>query len=270
MNEIFASEFMQRAAIAGLIIGILGSYYGTFIVQRRMSFIGDGLAHAAFGGVALGILLNTEPLLIAIPFTVLVSLSINWLRRGTRLGSDTSIGILFAVSVALGIIFLSLKDHFATDAMNYLFGSILAVTVNDLIIGIILLIITILTFFRYWGRWAYATFDSELAKTDRIKVRKDDTVLSVLIALTVVISIKIVGIVLIASYIIIPAASARLLSKTFYQMTVISIAIGAISSLAGLVLSFILDLPAGAVIILVQALIFIVSLIINKIYYGNK
>jgi len=115
MSEFFTMPFLQRALIAGIMVGFLASYYGVFIVQRRMSFLGSGLGHAAFGGVALGLLLNVQPLWVAIPFTVIVSLAISLLREKTKLAADTAIGILFSLSVALGIIFLSFKQ--ATPSM---------------------------------------------------------------------------------------------------------------------------------------------------------
>lgn len=266
MFDLFQFPFMIRALIAGILVGFMGSYYGVFIVQRKMSFLGSGLAHAAFGGVALGLLLNAEPLYIAVPFTILIAVLIVFLREKTRLGIDTTIGILFSVSVALGIIFLSLKKNYSSDAFTYLFGSILSVFPLDLYVSAALSLITILTFFRYWQRWAYASFDNELAETDRLPVLRDDYVLAILTAVTIVVSVKIVGIVLIASFLVIPAASARLVSGTFLKMTVVSILIGSGSAFLGLWLSYLLDLPSGAVIILLQAAVFSVSAIIVRIF----
>ena len=260
MFDIFTQSFMLRALIAGVLVGFISSYFGVFIVQRRMSFMGSGLAHAAFGGVALGILLNTQPLLIAIPFTILASFGITMLREKTRLGVDTSIGILFAISVALGIIFLSLKRAYTADAFAYLFGSILSVQLIDLLIISILSIIAIITFFLFWQGWAYSTFDNELAKTDRVHVTRDDYILNTLIAITIVVSVKLVGIILVAAFLVIPAASSRLVTHTFFSMTLVSIIFGVVSSIAGLWLSYLLDLPSGATIILVQAFLFFISI----------
>src|SRR5690606_28850708 len=125
---------------------------GVFIVQRGMGFLGSGLAHAAFGGVALGILLETEPIWVAVHFTVIVAIGITWVKDKTKLGGDTTIGIFFSVSMALGIIFIFLKRQYSSDAFNYLFGSILSVTLLDIIVPIILIIIT-LFLFPFWKRW---------------------------------------------------------------------------------------------------------------------
>jgi len=264
MIEIFSLPFIQRAAIAGILIGFITSYYGVFIVQRKLSFLGSGLAHSAFGGAALGLLLETEPLWVALPFTVIISILIVYLKEKSKLSGDTSVGILFSVAVALGIIFLSLKKGYTTDAFTYLFGSILSVQKIDLIFSSLLALLSVGTFFSQWKKWAYATFDVELAQADKISVLKDEYILSVLISVTIVISIKVVGIVLLTAFLVIPAATARLISSTFFKMTIYSIIIGIVSSFVGLVASIQLDLPTGAVIILIQALFFTISLFFSK------
>lgn len=263
MLEIFSYPFMQKAIVAGILVGFIASYYGAFVVQRRMSFMGSGLAHTAFGGIALGLLLESEPLWIAIPFTVIVSLMITWIKQKAKISVDTSIGILFSVSVALGIIFISMKEGYSVDAFTYLFGSILSVNPSDLWFSSILAFITILTFFKLWHKWAYSSFDLELASADRHKVQRDNYLLSILIAVSIVIAIKLVGIILIAAFLVVPPAAAKLLSRTFYRMTIWSVAIGIFSALSGLYLSLLMDIPSGATIILVQALIFVLALIIS-------
>jgi len=264
MIEIFSLPFMQRALIGGILVGFLASYYGVFVVQRGLSFLGSGLAHAAFGGIALGLLLRFEPLWIAIPFTVAVAIGIAWIRYRTKLGGDTAVGIFFAVSMAMGIIFLFLRREYTADAFTYLFGSILAVTSKDILLAVVMVIITILTS-PLWKRWAYASFDRELAETDRVPVILDDYLLSILIAVTVVVAIKVVGIVLIAAFLVIPAATGRLLSSSFRTMTICSIVFGMSSAIIGLIISYYLDVPSGATIILFQALLFFIAMIINSI-----
>jgi zinc transport system permease protein len=262
MVEILSLPFMQRALIGGAMVGFLASYYGVFVVQRGLSFLGSGLAHAAFGGVALGLLLRTEPLWVALPFTVLVAIGIAWVRYRTQLSSDTAVGIFFSVSMALGIVFLFLRREYTADAFTFLFGSILAVTETDILITLTIVVITLFTY-PLWKRWAYASFDRELAQTDRLPVIKDDYLLSILIAITVVVAIKVVGIVLIAAFLVIPAATARVLSRTFRMMTIISVIIGVLGALAGLILSYYVDIPSGATIILIQALLFFISMLIR-------
>ncbi len=264
MFDLLTLPFMQRALIAGVLIGFLASYYGVFVVQRGLSFLGSGLAHAAFGGVALGLLLESEPLWTAVPFTIIVAIGITWVKNRTELGSDTTIGIFFSVSMALGIIFLYLRKQYSTEAFTYLFGSILSVTIIDIIFAASIVLVTFL-FLPYWKRWAYSSFDRELAQADRIPVLFDDYILSILIAVTVVVSLKLVGIVLIAAFLVIPAASARLLSKSFSRMTVISVSVGMLSAIGGLWISYYLDIPSGATIILLQAVVFILAVISHSI-----
>jgi zinc transport system permease protein len=263
MVEIFSLPFMQRALIGGVLVSFLASYYGVFIVQRGLSFLGSGLAHAAFGGVALGLLLHTEPLWIALPFTVVVAIGIAWVKYQTELSSDTAVGIFFSVSMALGVVFLFLRREYTADAFTYLFGSILAVTKMDIWITLLVVFITLFTW-PLWKRWAYASFDRELAQTDRLPVIRDDYILSVLIAITVVVAIKVVGIVLIAAFLVIPAATARILSRTFRMMTVVAIILGIFSALGGLIVSYYVDIPSGATIILLQAVLFFFAMVILR------
>ncbi|AEB12128.1 metal ABC transporter permease [Marinithermus hydrothermalis] len=263
MLEALSLPFMQRALIAGILVGGLASYYGVFVVQRGMSFLGSGLAHAAFGGVALGILLGTNPLWVAVPFTVVVALGIAWVRARTALGGDTAVGIFFSLAVALGVLFLSLRREYTADAFAYLFGSILAVVPADLWVVLGVVGGTLLAL-PAWGRFAYATFDRELALSDRLRVERDDYLLTVLIAVTVVVAVKVVGIVLVASFMVIPAATARLLSRTFYGMTLVSVLIGVISAPVGLWISYGWDVPSGAAIVLVQATLFFLALLLRR------
>jgi len=263
MFEILSYPFMQRAFIGGLLVGYLASYYGVFIVQRGLSFLGSGLAHAAFGGVAIGILLQTEPLWVSLPFTILVAIGITWIKEHTRLGGDTAIGIFFSVSMALGIIILSLQHTYSTSALTYLFGSILAVTWLDIIISGLMVLLSA-ALWPLWRRWAYSSFDQELAISDHLPVHRDDYILSILIAVTVVVAMKMVGIVLVAAFLVIPAAASRILSHTFRHMTLISIAIGVLSAFIGLYVSYFLDIPSGPAIILVQAGAFILALVVKQ------
>ncbi|RMH73667.1 MAG: metal ABC transporter permease [Gemmatimonadetes bacterium] len=264
MLDILSLPFMQRALIAGILVAGLASYLGVFVVQRGLSFLGSGLAHAAFGGVALGLLLNTEPLWVAIPFTVFVAVAITWVHEQTDLSGDTTIGIFFSVSVALGVIFLFLKREYTADAFTYLFGSILAVTPTDLwLSGGVVMATALLS--PVWCRWAYRTFDRELAEADRLPVQFDDYLLSILIAVTIVVAVKVVGIILIAAFLVIPAAVAKLISRTFIQMTLYAMGTGVFSATIGLFASYYLDMPSGAMIILVQAVLFFTGMILRRI-----
>lgn len=252
-------DFLLHALVAGLCIAATASLFGVFVVQRRMAFLASGLGHAAFGGVAVGIFAGlTDPTWLGIPYTVGAALAIQWLRRHTPLSADTIIGILLSVSMAVGIVLLSLTPRFSTDAMSYLFGSILFVRESDAWLAGCLLAATVALLWGggLWGRWAYATFDGELARADRLPVSRDDDLLAASIALAVILAVKIVGVVLVGAFAILPAATARLVAARFTTMTVLSVVFGCASVLGGLVLSVQLDWPSGATIILIQSLLF--------------
>ena len=260
----FEYEFIRNSITVGILISIVCSMLGVFIVQRKMSFLGSGLSHSALGGIGLGLLLGIEPLFIAIPFTLIVSLLITLLNEKTKIELDTSIGILFSASIALGIIFIAMKNGYSSDAYSYLFGSVLAISNIDVFISMLIVLLTVIIICIYWKDWAYITFDKELAISDGINVKRGNNIFSIILALVIVISVKLVGIVLISAFLILPPAIARLFSKTFIQMTVLAIVFGLISTILGLYISFVLDIPSGATIIIIQSIIFALSAIYSR------
>jgi zinc transport system permease protein len=263
LTDTFALPFMRHALAGGVMLALLAGYFGVFVVLRRMSFLGNGLAHAAFGGVALGLLAGVAPIAIAFPFAVAVAVGIVWIERRTTLESDTAIGVFFAVSMAAGIALLSMRERNSVDAMTYLFGSILAIRVTDLWITGGLLAAAVVAAVPCWGRWAAATFDREMAEADRLPVALDDYLLAVWIALVVVCSVKLVGIVLATAFLVIPAAAARLMTRRLITMTLLSIGLSVASVVGGLILSYRYDPPAGAAIVLVQAALFAFGLVVG-------
>jgi zinc transport system permease protein len=262
--------FLRRAFLGGAAIATMTGLLGTFVVQRGLAFLGDGLAHASFGGIALGALvaatsagsgLLDQPLWLALPFTVGAALAIAWVRDRTELSSDTAIGVFFAVSVALGVLFLSRipPDRNVVDVYHLLFGSILAVGPSDLRIILGTAAGVVGTLVAVWGRLAYVTFDAELAASDGVPVRALDYALFVLAAVAVVVSAQVVGIVLMAAYLVIPAAAARLRARSLARMSLGAVAIGVTTTLAGLAASYLVDVPSGSAIILLQAAVFVLA-----------
>ncbi len=275
LAEAFAFPFMQRAVVAGLLIALMCALLGVFVVQRRLSFLGDGLAHAAFGGMGIGAFVIVSsglltqgaailrnPLWIAVPFALLTGLGIAWVRDRTELSSDTAIGVFFAVSVALGVLFFS-RIHpdvnIGVNVMDLLFGSILAVRPSDLGIIAVVAVVSVALLVALWGRLAYATFDDELARTDGVRSRALEYLLFGLAAVVIAVSATVVGIILMAAYLVIPAAAARIWARSMIGMTGIALAIGTATTLAGLAGSYLFDLPTGSAIILTQALVFVVA-----------
>lgn len=267
--------FMQRALAAGALIAVMAGLLGVFVVQRRLSFLGAGLAHAAFGGMGLGAFvivssgllasgvgLLRHPLWIAAPFSLLAALGIAWVREHTELSSDTAIGVFFAVSVALGVLFFSIIPpdvNLGLSLMDLLFGSILAVTGPDLIAIAVVAAVAVTFLLGLWGRLGYATFDDELARTDGVPTRLLEYLLFACAALVIAVSSVVVGIILMAAYLVIPAASARLLARSLAQMTALSVLLALLSTVVGLALSYLVDVPSGSAIVLVQAALFLVA-----------
>lgn len=275
LHGLLSLGFMQRALLAGVCIAIVSGLLGTFVVQRGLAFLGDGLAHAAFGGIALGalvaatagnVVLLEHPLLVAVPFTLAAALGIAWVRDRTALSSDVAIGIFFAVSVALGVLFLSVipPDRTVVDVWHLLFGSILAVGATDLVVIVSVSAFVFALLAVTWPWLGYATFDSELAQTDGVKVRALEYMLFALAALVVVVSAQVVGIVLMAAYLVIPAAAARLLSRSLITMTILSVLLGFVSTVAGLLFSYFWDIPSGSTIILSQAALFLLAALMQR------
>ncbi len=271
----FGFPFMRRAAAAGTLIAIMCALLGVFVVQRRLSFLGDGLAHAAFGGMGIGafVIVSTgllaqggallrNPLWVAVPFALLTGLGIAWVRDRTELSSDTAIGVFFAVSVALGVLFFSRihpDTNIGVNVMDLLFGSILAVRNTELLIigGVALVAIAFL--WVRWGALAYATFDDELARTDGVRSRLLEYQLFGLAAVVITVSATVVGIILMAAYLVIPAAAARLWARSMASMTAFALCIGTSTTLLGVAGSYLFDLPTGSAIILTQALVFVLA-----------
>ncbi len=272
--------FMQRALAAGVLIAVMSGLLGVFVVQRRLSFLGAGLAHAAFGGMGLGAFiivssgllasgvgLLQHPLWIAAPFSLLAALAIAWVREHTRLSSDTAIGVFFAVSVALGVLFFSLIPpdvNLGLSLMDLLFGSILAVTRPDLAAIAVVAVVAVAFLLGVWGRLAYATFDDELARTDGVRARLLEYLLFACAALVIAVSSVVVGIILMAAYLVIPAASARLLASSLAQMTVLSVVLAVVTTVVGLGLSYLADVPSGSTIVLTQAALFLVAAVVAR------
>lgn len=256
MLDILHYPFMQRAFAGGILVAVLASFYGPFIVQRQLAFLGSGLAHAAFGGVALGLLLNQDPLWVAIPFTMAVAAGIVWVRSRTGLAADTAVGIFFSLAMALGVIFLFLRETNSSDAFAYLFGSILALEPRDIYLTAGVLVAN-LALIPLWGRWAYATFDRNLAVVDNHPVVRDEYLLSISVAVVTVVSIKVVGILLMSAFLVIPAASARLVSRRFIHMMFYTLLLNVLGVAAGLTCSYYSDLPSGPTIVLVQTALFV-------------
>jgi len=254
----FTYEFMQRGFIASVIIGIICSVIGCYVVIRSMAFMGDAMAHAILPGVAIAYILNGSLTLGALVASIVIALGIGQLSKQGRLKEDTAIGILFSAFLALGILIISSIRTYAVDLSHILFGNILGVSRNDLIFTAVAGFIVLLFIFIFYKEFMIISFDQVFARSVKIPVEVYRNFMLVLMALTIVASIQTVGVVMIAAMLVTPAASAFLLSKRLPVMMSISCLIGVLSSIIGLYISYYANVASGAAIVLTATVIFLI------------
>jgi zinc transport system permease protein len=259
MENILAYGFMQRALLSGLFIALACAILGVFLILRRDAMIGHGMAHVTFGGVALGLFLQVTPLLAALVVAVGCALLIVKLKERAGLYEDTAIGILSSAGMALGVVLATLSGKFNVDLFAYLFGNILAISPLEVGIAVALAVTVVVVMVCFYQEFLYETFDAESARTAGIRVRLLDALIAVLTAVTVVIGMKVVGILLVAALLVIPSAAGLQLAKSFKQAMVISSAISLGSVTGGLLMSFYWDLPASGTIVLLSFATFMLS-----------
>lgn len=267
--EILSYGFIQRALLAGLLVGILSAVLGVFLVLRRLSLIGDGLAHVTFGSVALALftgLNGAAMLLISLPVVVLASLGILKLSGQSRLGGDAAIGIVSSVGVSLGVLLAVLGKGYGVDLFSYLFGSILAITETELLVAVGLFITVMLLLGLFYNDLAAICFNEDLARTSGIRVSFLNNLLAILTALTVVLAMKLVGIMLISALLILPAATALQLARGFRETVMFAIVTAILAVVGGIVASVLLNLPTGATIILLAFLLFCLALLLGRFF----
>ena len=264
MLEMFDYPFMQRAFIAGLMIAVLASLSGSFIVLRRHSLLSETLAHVSLVGVAVGLLFGIAPLWMAVAASLIASWLIEYLRSIHGMYSDSVLAIFLSGSLALAIVIVSLAGSFNASLFSYLFGSILSVSVKDLwvmgIAGGVAMALLILFFKELY----FIAFDEDVARSGGIKVTMLNFMLVSVIAVIIALSIRVVGTLLIGALMVIPPVAAIRFGLGFYPTTLLSIAISLISVVIGLSASYLFSLPSGAAIVLCLLAFFIVALVINR------
>ena len=257
--------FAQRALVAGTFIALLCSTLGIFLVLRRFSLIGDGLAHATFGSVALAMLLNMTPLYASIPIVMACSLGILKLTEKARLYGDAAIGVVSSMGIATGIILSSIAGCFNVDLFSYLFGSILSISTTEVIISTVLSLMVILVIILYYHELMSITFDAESAKVSGINTKLINNIFVLLTAMTVVLSMKVAGILLISALFIFPPITALQIAQSFNMMIICSGLSAIISVISGIIVSFFLDLPTGATIVVMNFILFITVITSKKL-----
>lgn len=259
--------FIQKAFFAGSCMAIICSVLGLFLVLRKMSLIGDGLSHVSFGAIALGLFFGIYPFYVAVPLVILASILILKISEKTRIYGDAAIGIVSAIGIASGIILASLSQGFNIDLFSYLFGNILSISNTEVALSVMLsLTVLLIIYFFYWDLFS-ATFDEEYAKTTGVKLNYINTLLTILTAITVILSVKMAGIMLVSALLIFPAVTALQIAKSFSSALLIGAATSLLSVILGISFSFFLDLPTGATIVMLNAFFFFVVLLYKKITF---
>jgi zinc transport system permease protein len=265
--EMLGFGFIQRALLAGILIGLLCSVLGVFLVLRRFSLIGDGLAHFTFGSVALAMLLGVAPeyvTMAALPLVLLAAVGILWLSENTRIAGDAAIGIVSALGIAGGVILASLAGGFNVDLLSYLFGNILAIGDGELLLAGILCGSVLLVVALCYRDLFAVTFDEEFARTTGVNSRTVNVLLALLAALTVVLAMKLVGIMLISALLILPPAAALQVARSFLGALLCSAALGTLSVAGGILASIAFNLPTGGTIIVTCFGVFVAAAALRR------
>jgi zinc transport system permease protein len=254
--SILGMNFFRNALLASLLASITCGIIGTYIVSRRIVFISGGITHASFGGIGMGYYMGFDPILGAVLFGIFSALGIEFFTRKADLREDSAIAMLWALGMALGIIFIFLTPGYAPNLMSYLFGNILTVSLTDLMFLTLLTVGIVAFFILFYRMILFISFDEEYALTNNTPVRLFNMILICLVALTIVLNIRVVGIILVMSLLTIPQAISNLFTRYFHKMIFLSIFFGFVGSMTGLIFSYMYDIPSGAAIIFTLVLMY--------------
>jgi zinc transport system permease protein len=271
--EILSYGFIQRAMLAGTLIALLCSVLGVFLVLRRLSLIGDGLAHVTFGSTAIALALklySAMSLLVTMPIVLLASLGILKLTEKGRLSGDTAIGLVSALGISAGIILASVGGGYNVDLLSFLFGNILSIRSEEVVIAALLCLGVMLLVTLYYHELFAISFSDELARVSGIRSSFINAILVLLTALSVVLAMKLVGIMLISSLLIVPAAAALQLARGFKVCIILAALQGCSSVIIGIIVSIMSNLPASASIVVVNLLFFAAACVIRRIIYPEN
>jgi len=264
MTEIFEYEFMRNALAAGLLVSVACGVIGTFVVLNRMVFVSAGIAHAAYGGIGLGYFAGFNPVLGAVGFSVAAALAMGAIERAARQRTDTVIGVIWAAGMALGILLIDLTEGYKADLMGYLFGSILAVPTFDLWIMLGLDVVIVALAVLYYKELLAISFDENFARIQNVPVDRLYLILMCMVGLTVVMMMRVVGLILVIALLTIPPAIGALFTRDMRKTMILASFLGMIFTTIGLLVSFAFDLTSGAAIILVSAVAYLAALVIRS------
>lgn len=257
MTELLQYSFFQHALLGSLLTAVACGIVGTYIVARRLVFISGGITHASFGGLGLGFYLGMNPILVAMGFSVLSAFGVEWVSRNQNIREDSAIAGVWSLGMALGVIFIFLTPGYAPNLSAYLFGSILTITGQDICWIALLAAVLVLVFSLFLKEIVYVAFDRDFARTQRLPVKWIEYGMMFFIAVTIVLSTRLVGIMLLMSLLTLPQITVNLFTSGFVKIMVGSVIVGFLGCVAGLMLSYWLNVPSGAFIILVLVLFFL-------------
>lgn len=268
--EPFSYGFMVRSLIVAVSVGVMLPVLGSYVINRNLGFMGDAMAHASLPGLVFGLLIGVSIFIAAIPAAIIIALILGYLINKSKIGEDTAIGIIFSSLFALGFILLSVFDHIMLSVEDLLLGQILGVSSFDVLTTLILSAIVLITTLILYKQFLFISFDPKGAKVAGLSVRLFDNIFLVVLSLSIIGSIQSVGIILVLSMLITPAAAAKLITKTFSRAMMAGSVFGVIASLSGLYLSYYLDFPSGPSMALAATSIFIIVWIVKRSFnYAN-
>lgn len=263
MLDFLQYDFIVRGLIAGVAVALIAPVIGIFLVLRRYSLIADTLSHVSLAGIALGLLVNINPLLTALGATILSSTLIEKLRGSKKVYGESALALFLSGSLALAVVLIGLSNGFNATLFNYLFGSIATVSANDVVMVLFLGLIVLLVIGAFFKELFYISFDEESAQVSGIPVKFINTVFIVLTAIVISLSIPIVGILLISALLVVPVVSALLFKKSFLPTILLAQLFSVLSVIIGIISSYYLNLPPGGAIVLTTLLFFLISEIVN-------
>jgi len=268
LMEVMKYGFVQRAMIAGVFVAAVSALLGMFLVLRRFSLIGDGLAHTTFGSVAVVLLIGVSPVYVtvaALPLVIISSLAIYKLTSSRKINADSAIGIVSSLGIAAGVVLASLSGGFNVDLFSYLFGNILTVNTTELILAFILFVVVLAVVVYFYDDLFALTFDQELACSMGINTGRINILLFLLTAVAAVLAMKVAGIMLVSALLILPALTALQMSMSFRKTMIAAVGFAVGAVLCGIVIAFMLNLPAGAMIVLLNICFLSVVFVVKKL-----
>lgn len=266
--ELLSFAYIQRSMITGISVAIISSLIGLFLVLKKQSLFGDAISHMAFGGIAIGTFLNIYPIWTAIIFSASSALAINKIRYYTKLNADSMVAVLLSLGLGIGVTLISISDGFSVDLFSFLFGSILLVSLDDMLLILGITVTVSIIIFSLYQKFIYIAFDEDQAKISGISVQKLDYLFTVLVAITVIVSMKLVGILMISSLIVIPNITALTFNQGFRTTMIISVLLSIFSVFFGIILSYFFNLAPSGVIVLLSVGIFLS--VVSVKYFHKK